>query len=338
MRQGAGTCTTTCTAITSQAQTVAIFDATTANNPATVSWSVDGRPAATCPPATSGCTGSGNAWTFNWALGTVPKDTTSGSVNLGFCVPGAYVLDGVYQVGLQAFDGSAASGGAASLSIAVNRCPGLAPPGLDATGRNVSGPVDVDWESSSEGDIVGYRVYRGTSNTSRTPVCPPVISAGQVTALDAATECLDASAPSYVASTLYYGVYSVDRDGSGALREGALAFVNVNTGNKPPIVANGMAAAKDAAGAVTLTWTVPNTQDPDTGDSIRSFRVYRRSGATTTSPALTDRYDRDLLTALCTGSTCQWKDPAPQAAVTAYWLTSVDTHLRESGYTPGKTA
>ena len=36
---------------------------------------------------------------FTWGLGTVAKDTTSGSINLGKCIAGSYVYDGTYQVG-----------------------------------------------------------------------------------------------------------------------------------------------------------------------------------------------------------------------------------------------
>ena len=336
MRQPGLSCSTACPAILSTAQTTAVFDATTVNNPSLVDWTIDGRSAVACPPIGVACTGAGDAWTFNWALGTVATDTTSGSRNLGFCVPGDYVLDGSYRVGPQAFDRNGATGGGASLSITVNRCVGgLAPPGLDATGRNGNGPVDIDWQNGPEGDTIGYRVYRETAGAGRRPVCPPVITAGQVTPLDAANECLDVDAPAYSSTPLHYGVYPVDRDSAGVLREGAVSYVNVNSGNRAPNAVTNVMAGR-TAGAVTLTWTLPNARDPDSGDSIESLRVYRRTGATLTAPALTSRYDRELTTALCTGTACRWVDPAPLTSATTYWVTSVDTHLRESPFSAGE--
>jgi prepilin-type N-terminal cleavage/methylation domain-containing protein len=342
MRQGGTSCSTTCLAISSQTQTTAVFDAKTANGPASVSWMVDGRTTASCPPTSAGCTGSGNAWAFTWQLGTPAKDTSNTSPNLGMCINGNYTLDGVYQVGLQAFDRNGATGGAASLSIPVNRCAALPPRGFEATGRNAgyTGPIDVSWEENSEGDLVGYRVYRGTSTGARTAVCPPVISGGQVLPIDKANECTDMSPPAYSSSPFYYGVYAVDRDTTGALREGAVAYYNVNTGNQAPSApANtSFTAVKNSLGAVTLTWSMPTAQDPDNGDRIDSFRIYRRAGTTGGAATLANRYDHELKGAVCTGNTCKWVDPAPQALTQTYWVTSVDTNLRESVQTTGKTA
>ncbi len=341
MRQGAGSCSTACLPITSATQTSATFDAKTQNSPATISWMIDGRTVSSCPPTNSGCTGSGNAWAYTWPLGTPARDTTTGSPNLNMCTYGNYTLDGVYQVGPQAFDRNGAGGGAASLSILVNRCAPLAPRGFLATGRNsgYTGPVDVSWEENSEGDLIGYRVYKGTSATQRTPVCPSTASAPPIP-LDSPNECTDTAPPAFSTTAFYYGVYAVDRDANGHLREGAVAYYNVNNGNRAPNAPanSSFSATRNSFGAITLTWTMPATQDPDGGDKIGSFRIYRRSGSAGGSAALADRYDRENTAAVCNGSTCTWTDPAPPALTHTYWVTSVDTRLRESAQTTGRSA
>jgi prepilin-type N-terminal cleavage/methylation domain-containing protein len=347
MRVGAGSCAAECK-ISTQTQTQAVFDAKTVNSPSQVNWLIDGRTKSSCPPATATCTGSGNAWGFTWNIGTVPTDTmqtySSGATNpnYGHCVRPAgstYTLDGVYRVGIQGRDRSGTSGGAASLSVLVNRCAPLAPAGLNATGRNANGPVDVEWHENSEGDILGYRVYRGTSTTQKTAVTCAGVGQDPATGvipIDSGNECLDTAAPAYSTSPLYYGVYAIDKDDQGRLREGAVSFQLVNSGNRPPSTPANFTATKSSTGVVTLTWTMPNTQDPDRGDRIESFRIYRRAGTATGSPALTNRYDRDNVAALCTGTTCRWVDPQSQGSTNSYWLTSVDTFLRESSYTAGR--
>lgn len=343
MRVGATTCSTECPPITSISQTQALFDAKTVNNPAMVNWLIDGRTTASCPPTSSTCTGSLNTWGFTWNLGAIQRDLSGSATtnpNYGKCVRNSATLDGVYRVGIQGQDRNGASGGAASLSISLNRCAPLAPPAFNATGRNANGAVDVEWQDNSEGDILGYRVYRGTSTTQRTPICPATTALADpetdILPIDAPNECLDTAAPNYTTSALYYGVYAVDRDPSGNLREGAVSFVNVNSGNRAPNAPTNFTATKDTGGKVTLSWNIPATQDPDNGDRIESFRIYRRAGSPAGTPTYANRYDREIVTALCTAGACKWVDPNSQGSSNSYWLTSVDLRLRESAFTAGR--
>jgi type II secretory pathway pseudopilin PulG len=331
-------CTTACPTITSQTTTAATFAVTAANSPASMTWLLDDNAMATCPPTTSTCSGSANSWAFTWNLGTVVKNTISGDPNNGLCMPGNYVYDGIHQVGARTADANGLSGASSSISVTLNRCQALPPPGFDATGRNTTTPVvDTEWQDNPEGDIVGYRVYRATTATNRVPVCPASVSTGQVIPVDSPNECVDPAPPAYSTSPLYYAVYAVDRDPSGLLREGAVSYTNVNTGNRPPNAPTSFAATKGTSG-VTLTWTLPSPQDPDSGDYIDSFRIYRKSGTVFGTPVYTDRYDREALTALCSGSTCSFVDTATGGTTHTYWVTSVDSNLRESSYTTGKSA
>ena len=333
-------CSTGCS-ITSQATTNVALAATTTNFPARVTWLVDGNPVAVCPPTSTGCNGSGNAWTFSWSLRAPVKETNSGSVNYQKCIAGDYTYDGVLGVGARGEDANGLTAGPTSLTVSLNRCAPIPVAGINATGRDGNiGPVDVAWYPSTEGDVLGYRVYRGTSLTTMTPVCPASVSAGQLIPIDADSSCTDTSPPNYSKNAvLYYAVTALDRDPAGALREGAVSWVNVNTGNNAPNAPTGLSVVSGVAGR-TVSWTVPGTLDPDSGDTIDSFRIYRRTGAASGQPTVADRLDVDALAQLCTGTTggssCSYVD-ATAFGPSTYWVTSVDTHLRESAATGPKT-
>jgi Tfp pilus assembly protein PilV len=333
-------CSTACPVITSA--NTANFQITPTNSPATMTWLLQGSPMATCPQNSTGCTVSGGNWTFAWSLGAPVKDTVTTSVNYQKCLAGNYSYDGVYDVGARVQDAGGLSGGPTSMAVSLNRCAPIPPPNMDATGREVTTPVvDVAWNTNPEGDIAGYRVYKGSGTGAATPVCPASVSAGQVIAIDAVTECTDMSPPAFAKNTaFYYAVVAVDRDSTGALREGATAFVNVNTANKAPSAPTTLVVTAGLDGR-TLTFKLPAKLDPDVGDTIESFRIYRKAGTVTGNPAIADRIDREDITVLCPdslpGTTCTYKDTTGLATST-YWVTSVDTHLRESAVVGPKSA
>jgi hypothetical protein len=82
--------------------------------------------------------------------------------------------------------------------------------------------------------------------------------------------------------------------------------------------------------------------DPDGGDTIESFRVYRRPATVPAGTAWTtaDRIGPvgyDSVSAFCGGSTatgadCAFSDADTGGATHQYMVTSVDSHLRESAY------
>jgi hypothetical protein len=313
--------------------TSATFSVTTTESPASMTWLARGTPMGTCPPATSSCTGSANAWSFTWNLGTPVKDAS------GLCLPGSYAYDGVYDVGAQAQDANGQTAGPNTIDVTLNRCSALPPASMLATGRNgTTSLVDVEWDPSPESDVVGYRVYEGTTLTSRTPVCPAVVSGGQYLAATAPTACVDTSPLAYSnQNPAYYMVVAVDRDASGALREGATSYYNVNDGNRAPNAVTNLTATRSTSG-VTLSFSLPNNLDQDSGDTIGTFRVYRKDGTVTGNPAVTDRITRINLADVCTGSTCTYLDTGAVGSTRTYWITSVDTHLAESSYTGPRSA
>jgi hypothetical protein len=323
------------------------FSATTTNKPGSVSWLIDGTARETCPPATTTCTGSANSWSFTWPLPAPVIDTTPSSPNLNKCVAPAgtasYVFDGTYQVGALPLDSTGQAGTAASTPVTINRCTPIQPPNFNATGRdNVqTGPVDIRWDANPEGDIVGYKVFRGAAATSMTTaVCPPN---GTDSPIDDLRSCIDQAPPAYASSPLYYGVYAYDQSPTGTVRQGALAYVEVNLAHNAAPKAPVNVAAVASAGRATVSWNIPAAPlDPDSGDTIDSFRVYRRLGTVPPGTAwtTTERIEPtgyDSAAAVCGASTapgaaCAFTDADTLGVAHQYMVTSVDSHLRESVY------
>jgi prepilin-type N-terminal cleavage/methylation domain-containing protein len=325
--------------------TSVVFSVTTTNNPGYLSWLIDGTTAGTCPPNVTSCSGSGNAWNFTWSIGTPTIDTVSGSPNQNKCVAPTtstgYVFDGTYQVGAQPLDPNGLAGTAASTPVTINRCAPIPPPNFNATERDKALPIaDVEWDDNPEGDIVGYKVFRGTTITNGTPVCPPNASDPPTPEMHS---CIDTAPPAYNKnSAFYYGVYAYDQDPTGAVRGGALSYVEVNMGQNKAPKAPANLAASASGGNVTVSWTIPSSPlDPDAGDTIESFRVYRRAAGATGPWSYTDRLPPDVaydsMTGFCNGSTtpgasCSFTDKNTGALAHQYMVTSVDSHLRESDY------
>src|SRR3954468_23494656 len=285
-----------------------VFSATTTNNPGYMSWLIDGSPLLTCPPTNTSCSGSGNAWSFTWTIGTPTIDTTAGSPNQNKCVAptgsSTYVYDGTYQVGAEPLDSNGLAGTASSTPVTINRCAPIQPPNFNATGRDKfqSGAIDIEWDDNPEGDLVGYKVFRGTSLADGVPVCPPNASDPPTQGMHT---CIDPSPPAYIKSSpLYYGVYAYDQDTAGAVRGGALSYIEVNQAqNAAPKTPSDLAASA-SGGKVNVTWTIPASPlDPDAGDTIEAFRVYRRaasaSGPWTYADRLPPDQAYDSMTSFC---------------------------------------
>jgi prepilin-type N-terminal cleavage/methylation domain-containing protein len=115
--------------------------------------------------------------------------------------------------------------------------------------------------------------------------------------------------------TVNYWVVAVDRDAAGANREGAASNVvnayAVNTRPNPP---SNPTLTVQADGSRKLDWATAGS-DPDTGDSISFYRVYRDGAA----------YDRTS-----TGTDLTYTDPNRTGGSHTYYLVAVDSHLRES--------
>lgn len=282
------------------------FAATFSRTPASVAWSVDGTAKGTA-------TGAGTAWSFAWDIGTV---SGGGAPNAG------EVLDGVYLVGAKGFDSYGAYGQSKAVSLSLNRRAPYQPVRF-AAGRNLGGSggagvVSFEWAPNRERDLVGYRVYRITGTGSAAQVCPA--TAGATTT---ATSCQAAGQPD--APLLAYYAVAVDRDPGGALREGDASAVATVTATNTPPSAPGTLTASSSGGNTVLSWG-PSAGDPDVGDAVAYYRIYR-DGTT-----YADRYDRTG-----TASELTFTDTATNGVGHTYRVVAVDTQMSESGFSNAVT-
>ena len=228
-------------------------------------------------------TGSGLVWNYPWQI--------------------SELVDGNYVVGARAFDLLSRPGPLRSITVTLNRFAPAAPKGL-AVGWN-GDVVEAEWLANKERDIVGYRLYRdGTL----------VASCSQIQA----TNCQDTTAP--VIPSLIYVLKALDRDPSGALREGASSItINVTRANLPPNPPATLTATTNSQGDAVLTWTPASVPDPNEGDSIAFYRIYRDG------VEVDNRYARTPL-----GTDLTWADPGAADEEHDYWVSAVDTQLAES--------
>lgn len=274
-------------AITSSGTTSVGFTAATDKPASAVTWSVDGTPAGTA-------VGSGGSWAFTWQLGPV-----------GVAEPAAgQVLDGAYAVSARAYDTHGSPGSPRARTVKLNRNPPYAPSSF-LGGRNGTA-VELEWAPGRERDVELYRVYRVPAVGSAVLVCETED-----------TTCRDADPPEL--PTVVYRAVALDRHpATGALREGALSgpadVPLVNTAPAPPTDLR-LTTQDDTT---TLTWTA-STGDPDPGDGIDHYRIYRDG------TAVADRFDRTG-----TAQELTFTDSRTNGLQHTYWVVAVDTHLGES--------
>jgi len=267
------------------------FTATVTRSPATVAWYVDGTQKGTA-------SGSGSTWAFDWPLGNLSVSGTPGPDE---------VLDGSYLIGAKAYDQYGQFGTTRALTVTVNRRRPFPVTGAYG-GRNGTG-VEFEWIPSKERDVQGYRVYRGTFSTTTSPVL--------VCGLTLETSCRDDSPPP--GALLAYEVVAVDKDPSGALRDGeGTGPINVAENNRPPNPPTNLGASS-FNGNTVLLWRAPTVEDPDSGDRIAFYRIYRDGSG------YADRYDRTS-----DGSVLNFTDSQTGGRQHTYRITAVDTQLAES--------
>lgn len=298
--------TTGPTTVTSKLTTSVPFVVTTSRTPASVAWLLDGTTKGTA-------SGAASAWTFSWNIGAVSAGATP---NAG------EVLDGTYVVGAKAFDSYGDYGSTKSQTISLNRRVPYAPTGF-AAGRNAGGSggssvVDFQWNPNQERDIVGYRVYRQPTLGSAVQVCPA--TTGDTTA---STSCEATSQPT--SALVSYYMVAVDRDSLGALREGDPSAATAVTLTNSPPSAPGTLSASSTGGNTVLSW-VASAGDPDLGDSVSFYRIYR-DGTT-----FADRYDRTG-----TGAELSYTDTHVNGVQHTYRVVAVDTQLAESPFSNAVT-
>ncbi|MDT7784840.1 MAG: hypothetical protein QOF58_3259 [Pseudonocardiales bacterium] len=293
------------------------FKATTSSAAAQVTWSVSGK-------ALGQASGGPRTWTFDWNI-----------TNPATLAPIYY--DCTYVIQADAFDTQGRSGAPFAKTVRLNRMLPLKPSGFSG-GRNGNGNfVDLAWVSNPECDVVGYRIYSGTSATTMTT---PVTCIGATSAtLDAeADECIY-EAP---AGDVWYRLVALDTPSAGgAPREGAdsdtlhIPPVAANTvptvptnlsscvgGTSGCLVANGLAADD---GVLVVRWDASTDSD----GTIQLYRIYRDGIAYAQRHGAFYPKSGELLA---------WIEPDPDGQPHEYRISAVDDDFGESALSAPLTA
>lgn len=298
------------------------FNVTTSSPASAVQWLVNGNPppsgqipsAAFDPYVPSGSTSQ-----FTWNFPTA---------------------DGTYTLSARGLDANGNPGSTSSIQIVLNRHQAIPPASVTAGWDNLIAGVDVQWVPSVDQDILYYRVYRQYGAGS-----PTVVAAcSQVTG----TSCTDTSAPSpnppatpltctnppqsYTTADLYW-VVGVDSDPTtGQPRESTQLSPKVDANlcdhsPLPPLTLTGTLSG----GTMTLNWGAPSPADPDSGDSVQGWRIYRwPSGQSAQFPG--SRLTLVGATNSSGGPVTSFADSSadPGGVAQSYCVTAADTHLNES--------
>lgn len=290
------------------------FRAVTAYTAQRVVFTVDGQ-------AMSTLNGPGTAFDWTW--------------NLPDAQP-----DGNYVVAAQIFDanGSTAISSPSPLVVTINRyVPDHTAFAPTAAGRNplwsnlpeIETYPTADTSARVDRDITGFlatRLLNGAANGTACQTFSPNVRG-----------CQDSSAPNCCSSTLSYRITptGANPDGSEQVGGNTVASANVNSANARPNEPENVSLAR-SGNRVTITWTNPSgSGDPDAGDCIDFFRIYRRDLNGTTWE-YSDRVDRTTFgnaVAPCGGAgEASNSITLIEETTTAkrYRVTAVDTHLAES--------
>lgn len=288
----------------------------TTTQAASVQWLVNGNP----PPAAQVPSGA-----------TDPYVPTAKSSQFTWQIPtlNGSSIDGTYTISVYAQDSNGATGSRSTLQVTVNEHQATAPTSVLAGYDQQIQGVDVQWLPSSDQDVLYYNVYR---QGNAGPVCTKVTG----------TSCTDLTAPNpgppprgpcqstttdLGGTTDLYWVQAWDKDTSGnpRLSTATSPTSDANLCDRPPVAPSGLTTTT-ANGVVTLSWTAPSgTGDPDTGDYIQGWRIYRWAGtAAHTRLAYVGTTSTSPVTSFADSS------PDPGGVAQSYCVTSVDTHLNES--------
>jgi prepilin-type N-terminal cleavage/methylation domain-containing protein len=310
----ASTCTFPITTSSSVSPKSVTFRTTTAYSAQTVKFTIDGKPAATL---------SGPATTFNWTW-NLPDEQP----------------DGNYVVAAQIFDaaGTTAISSPSPLVVTINRyIPDHTAFAPTAAGRNplwgnlpeIETYPTANTSARVDRDITGFLATRQINGTGTTIVCQ--------TYSPNLRGCQDSSAPNCCSSSITYRITPTGMNPDGSQQVGGITdpSANVNISNTRPHEPDNLSVVR-TGNRVTISWTNPaGSGDPDSGDCVDFFRVYRRDlNGTTWEYA--DRVDRTLYgndTAPC-GDAGEKSTSITLIETTStakrYRLTAVDTHLAES--------
>jgi len=274
-----------------------------------VHWDSDGG-----PNGSGDSVGGPKTWTTTWSLGPAATPVNpADDPTLSNQYSASTVLDGVYMVTAQAFDGRGVAGDSRAAILPLNRSFPLTVTGFEAGRNSFQSSVDFRWNANPERDITGYKVYNAGpdnvyGNGNDTPVCS--------TSSPNVTSCSDVNPPSE--PTTYF-VVALDRaditDSSSAPHESPHATtVTVGAAGPAPLPPVLLPIALDASTAnPELTWTHLFL------GNVRFFQIYRDQCC-----GVADRYDSTPTNAT------SWVDPNPGGQVHRYWVTAVGPTLNES--------
>jgi prepilin-type N-terminal cleavage/methylation domain-containing protein len=264
------------------------FNLTTSSRPHAVAWLLDGSSQGLI---CSNCTGL--AFSFVWKL---DEPTVA--------------PDGPYLVAAEAYDEQSVAGPSRSTTVILNRSLPEPPRGF-AGGRNGS-VVELEWVPNSERDLTGYDVQR-LDGANWVTVC----------ARSLRTTCIDTSPPN--ALELRYRVQAYDVDEVTATTPRAshrYSHATVIRDNLPPHPVAEVLKRDNGDGSLTLSWAKPSPQDPDSGDRIAFYRIYR--GGTTV--------DHRMIS-VDAGSVDAHEHTFVDEPGHRYWVSAVDQHFAESPLT-----
>jgi prepilin-type N-terminal cleavage/methylation domain-containing protein len=303
--------TTTTTSVTPKSVT---FQVTTAYTAQKIKFTVDGTPAATV---------NGPASSFTWTW------------NLPDGQP-----DGNYVVAAQIFDeaGTTAIASPSPLVVTINRYtpdPNAFAP--TAAGRNplwgntpeIETYPTADTTARVDRDITGFTASRQINSGTPAVVCQ--------TFTPNLRGCQDTTAPNCCNGSITYRITPTGLNPDGSQQTGGSTGPSrdVNLANTRPTEPQDVTLVRNG-NIVTITWTNPaGSGDPDPGDCVDFFRVYRRSEGLQ-NWEYTDRVDRTVYgnaVSPC-GLTGEFSNSITltetSSVVKRYRVTSVDTNLAES--------
>jgi type II secretory pathway pseudopilin PulG len=266
------------------------FTVTTSSTPKNVTWLLDGaRAGLVC----TNCSGKG-PFGFTWNLdgGANPAD------------------DGPYLIAAEAYDSQNVAGPSRSLTVIVNRNQPIAPKGF-AGGRQPDNTVELEWLPNPERDLTGYTVYRVNGSGNEVEVC----------ALSLVTRCVDKVPPPDNSITYRVRAWDIDLNGAPRLNANANGYSEITAlaSNQPPADPENVTRTVNPDGTTLISWTRPSPADPDTGDTIAFYRIYRDG------LAYANRYAR----ADDDGTAGSFTDYDTSGHT--YYVVAVDTNMRESG-------
>lgn len=310
------TCTFPAATSTSVSPKSVTFQVTTAYTAQKIRFAVDGQVAATV---------SGPATSFNWT----------------WSLPDAQP-DGNYVVTAQIFDsaGSTAISSPSPLVVTVNRyVPDHNAFAPTAAGRNPlfgNTPEIETYPTSNtsarvDRDVTGFLASRLVNGSLVAVACQtysPVVRG-----------CQDVEAPNCCSSVLTYRITPTGANPDGSQQVGgiAAASTNVNVSNTRPSAPSAPTASRNG-NTVTLTWTNPaGSGDPDTGDCVDFYRIYRRDLNDSETFEYEDRIERTTFgnpVAPCGADSTETSNSITliedDSLVKRYRITAVDTHMAES--------